>query len=116
MSQIEIHVGKLKKVELGEQTIEQFCYEKFRETDKDDLPKAYDSFEEWLLSEYYDEFIKANGVLYEILNHKGFDEGDDINQYFPQPDGTIDFVTMFYNGGTCLSEMLEEGLDNLNKR
>ena len=28
-------------------------------------------------------------------------------------DGTINFTYLFYNGGTCFSEMLEEGLNKV---
>jgi hypothetical protein len=30
-------------------------------------------------------------------------------------DGTITFVMQFYNGGTCLSECIEEELEKINK-
>jgi hypothetical protein len=33
----------------------------------------------------------------------------------PNEDGTITFFMEFYNGGTCLSEMIEEGLERLKK-
>jgi hypothetical protein len=31
-------------------------------------------------------------------------------------DGTISFIGQFYNGGTCLDEMLEEALDEMKEK
>ena len=30
-------------------------------------------------------------------------------------DDTYEFITWFYNGGTCLQEMLQEGFDQTSK-
>jgi hypothetical protein len=49
------------------------------------------------------------------MEHKELDGEDDINNLTENEDGTISFVTRFYNGGTCLTEMLEDGLKELNK-
>jgi hypothetical protein len=33
----------------------------------------------------------------------------------PNEDGTITFIQQFYNGGTCLSEVIEEGIRKIKK-
>lgn len=36
-----------------------------------------------------------------------------VNKFIINPDGSIDFVSMFYNGGTGFDEELQDGLDEL---
>jgi hypothetical protein len=43
------------------------------------------------------------------------DADDGIYQLTPNEDGTLSFTMRFYNGGTCLSECIEEELLKLNK-
>lgn len=68
---------------------------------------------EYLLDEYPDKYFylgdKNEGKFYEIVDRERFDEGDFFH-VLDQDDTTITFITSFYNGGTCLSEMLEENL------
>ena len=40
---------------------------------------------------------------------------DDIFKFWKNDDGSISFVAEFYNGGTCLSEIIEEGIKSINK-
>jgi uncharacterized protein with von Willebrand factor type A (vWA) domain len=37
----------------------------------------------------------------------------DLYEMEPNTDGTVSFTMRFYNGGTCLSECIEEGLEKL---
>jgi hypothetical protein len=48
--------------------------------------------------------------LFEIIDLKKFDDGEGINVGSRNLDGTIDFITQYYNGSCCLSEALEEVL------
>ena len=36
-----------------------------------------------------------------------------VNKFIINPDGSIDFVSMFYNGGTDFYEELQDGVDAL---
>jgi len=75
----------------------------------------YDGIEETLSElDLYEDFFYVNGTLYKNVDHVEASpyhaqnlEGNDINGY--------SYFMMFYNGGTCLSEMIENGLNKLNK-
>lgn len=59
-----------------------------------------------LTSECFDEYVVIKDDLYEVeskqLDPYGFFEISKVK------DGEYNFVASFYNGGTCLSELLEE--------
>lgn len=61
-----------------------------------------------------DEYILHNSSLYKV-NKTEHDPYDSSIQITDNKDGTLSFYCKFYNGGTCLAEMLEEGLDDLTK-
>lgn len=61
------------------------------------------------------QYCFYKNVIYKLDNYT-VDEGDYINEFNRNSDGSINFVSMFYNGGTVFSEELQEGLDKvLNK-
>ena len=45
--------------------------------------------------------------------HKEEEACDYVSYINKEPDGSYDFIMMFYNGGTCLSEMIGDELENL---
>ena len=51
-------------------------------------------------------------VIYKLDNYT-VDEGDYVNEFNRNSDSSINFVCMFYNGGTVFHEELQEGLDKL---
>lgn len=119
MSNMESHVGKLRKVQRNEgQSVEDWCREKCEDNGVPSmLPELYDSWKETLLYhlDFYEKFFFVNDEIWEVYEHREFDDDDDIYEITPNPDGTISFTMRFYNGGTCLSECIEEGLEQLNK-
>jgi hypothetical protein len=110
MSQTETHIGKLYRIECTSQE------EKATElmASKGERPSYYKTNLKWLLGEY-EAYVSTPTGLWGIMEHKELDGDDDINNLTENEDGTISFVTRFYNGGTCLTEMLEDGLRELNK-
>jgi hypothetical protein len=50
--------------------------------------------------------VKDQFWLIEFVKHKEFDEDEDLAELSINEDGTYDFTCQFYNGGTCLSEVL----------
>lgn len=52
--------------------------------------------------------------MYLLIEHEE-DEYADIIKTWKNEDGTISFVAEFYNGGTCLVEVLDDSLKKLNK-
>jgi hypothetical protein len=57
----------------------------------------------------------VNGEIWEAFDHIELDADDDIYQLTLNEDGTLSFTMRFYNGGTHLSECIEEELLKLNK-
>lgn len=123
MSYTELHTGKLKPIQYN-MSIEDF--KKWLET-KEGF--EVEDFEEYLEDEYtffqikdkskkykesmYIKYIYNKGTLYEMIEHSGEQEADYLDITEKLEDGTINFTYLFYNGGTCFSEMLEEGLNKV---
>ena len=117
MSDVEIHIGKLRKVDLNNKSLEDWCKEQCSLkgiTEKDSYNEDWvEQFKSELFSnEKY--FIVSNQV-FEAFEHKEF-EYDDIYYLKDNKDGTFDFVMKFYNGGTCLSECIEEELEKIYEK
>jgi len=109
MSETENHKGKLRIVPLLdgeslEEQCERICILNSCRFDQ----RYHNTWVDCLIDEAYSEFIIVNNILFEIYDHKRFD--DYSFEVTEDPDGTYSFVGSFYNGGTCLSEMLEDGL------
>jgi hypothetical protein len=115
MSHTETHFGKLRKVNLGEQTIEQWCESKCRENGTNEIESYHDNWVEQFRDDYYKKYFIVKDEIWEAYDHIESDR-EDVDVMIPQPDGSIMFVMQFYNGGTCLSEMIEEGLERINKQ
>jgi hypothetical protein len=120
MSQTEHHIGKLRKVVINEgSSVEDWCREKCQELGVPSmLPELYDSWEETLKYHLnlYEKYFFVNGEIWEAFEHIENDGFDDIDIMIPNEDGTITFIQQFYNGGTCLSEVIEEGLEKLKNK
>jgi len=61
----------------------------------------------------YLKYIFKDGVLYEMTEHSGELETDNLDITRKDENGDVFFAYMFYNGGTCFSEMLEDGLKSI---
>ena len=118
MSQTESHIGKLRRIHIPENySIEDWCREKCEDNGVPSmLPELYVSWQETLLYhlDFYEKYFFVNGEIWESFGHKEMN-GDDIYEIEPNEDGTLSFTMQFYNGGTCLSECIEEGLERLKK-
>lgn len=136
MSEMEIHVGKLKRVDLSnyDNNIEKFFEEQFRKTftefTEQEIQDAYQRavdynyrgnkgpWEFLFQDTYCDEFMEdkyyvVNGSIYEIIEEEELDPYDDISILKDNGDGTYDYFMTFYNGGTCLRECIEYELEKL---
>lgn len=124
MSYTEKHIGKLVEVDFDKNgtTPEQFyrmlCeyhnYNNLTVTKYRD-PYTYKSWEDLYWNELWDEdnLYKADGKVYKLVEHVKTE--DDIFKFWKNADGSISFAVEFYNGGTCLSEMIEEGVREVNR-
>ena len=78
-------------------------------------PYTYKSWEEMYWEELWDKdnLYRVDGKVYKLVEH--VDIEDDIFKFWKNADGSISFVAEFYNGGTCLSEIIEEGIREVNR-
>ena len=113
MSNYELHQGKIKKVET-ELSCEEFAKQEFiKITGKDTIPKGYNNFIEALRDES-EEFYFIKSKIYRIENNE-LDGDSDIFQYKELEDTSIEYTLRFYNGGTDLSEQIEEIISKVDK-
>lgn len=111
MSEVKSYSGRLKPIKLKDETIEEYSERKCHKLDIHSFRDCYDSWVETLESESSKYFWDSvNEILYKVklreLQSESF-----IEMHKNETSG-YDFVTSFYNGGTCLKEMLQEGLDS----
>lgn len=62
----------------------------------------------------YWEDARVNGIK-EVIEDKEEEDTQDISILTPNNDGTYSYIMQFYNGGTCLNEMLEDSIKNLKE-
>jgi len=124
MSYTELHTGKLKPIgKISLQELQAWVETKPNLEIEDFEEKMEDEYEYFEIRDktkkykepFYIKYIWNKGTLYEILEHSGEQEADFLDLTNQNSDGTINFTYLFYNGGTCFSEMLEEGLNKINK-
>lgn len=114
MSYTEFHTGKLRKVDTGDLTMEQYCEKRCK-----DLNKSLSSYNDNYAREFVDssdKFIILEEELYEFIEHEELEDENFFMKLMPNSDGTISFIGQFYNGGTCLSEMLEDAFKELKNK
>lgn len=114
MSQTETHFGKLKKVEINT-SLEEWFKEKCKEKGIEELPPYSDDWKDAFCDKFREKFFIHEEEVWEAIDHIETDS-EDIDIMIPNVDGTITFVMQFYNGGTCLSEVIEEGLVRLKTK
>jgi hypothetical protein len=115
MSELERHIGKIKKVDLDNYTVEGWCEKKCKSIGLG-LGEHYESYKEALLLEPYPAIvIEVDNTLWEVIEDKEEEDTEDMSILIPNNDGTYSYIMQFYNGGTCLSEMLEDGIKNIKE-
>ena len=57
--------------------------------------------------------VKDIPVMIKYDYHKEEEACDYVSYINKGPDDSYDFIMMFYNGGTCLSEMIGDELEHL---
>lgn len=115
MSHTETHIGKLRKVDFQGKTKEEWCEMKCREMGKTEIDLYNHSWEEQLRDTAYQKYFFANGEIWQAFEHRELDDTD-LYELIPHEDGTVSFAMQFYNGGTCLTECIEEQLEKLSKK
>ncbi len=112
MSETNTETGKLIKYQKEKETVNECCKRILEEKDIKDL--SYNETPlEFIQCELSGEFFVHHWV-YKIENFKSM-SGEDICELSVNDDNSIDFVVQYYNGGTCLEEMLEYGINKLKE-
>ena len=79
---------------------------------KEERDKYYKDVEEIDDYELEDNgYVVINGNCIYKVELEDFDAYDDFVEITQVQDGVYEFVTQFYNGSTCLKEMLQKGFD-----
>ncbi len=116
MSRTETYRGILRKVQAdGLFDLEFYCKIVLEQHGFNGLSSGCKTYTESIYEELDDKFIVLDGGLYEFIEKE--DLGEDYFCYMKKNDGgTINFITQFYNGGTCLNEMLEDELIRISNK
>lgn len=105
--------GEFRKIDLQGKTIEKWCEEYCKikgETGKWESQTWRDFF----FDMYGDEYFVVNDEIYQILEVEDLDYHCYYVHVGKLDANTYSFFTTYYNGVICLTECLEDGLDNIN--
>ena len=110
MSCYEAHRGVLKKVDTD--NIRQYLFS--LTNNKTAFDEDYDIDEFIYNNSLESKYIVLKNGLYEWLEHEcKYDEEDDFCDLKENQDKTISIHAQFYNGGTCLNEVLNDEWNKL---
>ena len=116
MSEYEHKRGRIvlvekEKTETTEDFFKRVLADKF---DDEEWEDADGNIYEFLsMSDLGEEFFYAKEKLYKAFDVEDVDPYDDLQILKEDPRGGYWFEMKYYNGGTCLSEMVEESLEKL---
>lgn len=114
MSDYESHSGKIRKVQPQDNELfEDTCKRLWLENGKSEE----DYCEGELFNEFYKKYINVNDEsIWEIFEHQDLGEEEDMFcRLHDNKDGTFSFHTRYYNGGTCMTEMIADSLEEKEK-
>ena len=114
MSYTELHTGKFKIVAKGVDEIDTYASENNLTGQVE--RKEYNGKVSYYIdnSEGYDIVnVKGTPVMIKYDYHTEDEAYDFVSHMDKNPDGSYNFIMMFHNGGTCLSEMLAYELKDL---
>ena len=111
MSEQQIRKGIFKEIDLQGKSIEDWCKEYCLEHNMTNKFED-ESWEEYLFDARWEEFFIVKNRLFQIIKNKGVNY-----RYYTQidklEDNTYSFYSTYYDGGTCLTERLEDELGNI---
>ena len=104
------HTGTLTKVDTKGLTVEEYC-EHLCKKHGYEIAYEEDTYATTLM-DTDDTYKILNGELYRCNDTK-YEDSSYLVNIRSNGDGTYEYVAQFYNGGTWLDEVLEEGLNKL---
>ena len=82
--------------------------------ERDEYYKYAEEIDEYELED--NGYVVINGnCIYKVELDKEFDVYDNFVEVNQVQDGVYEFITQFYNGSTCLKEMLQDGFDKIRQ-
>ena len=108
MSYTETHTGKIKKIPFDSTYTDK---EKIEAMQNMGYEFSYLEDDFSYAESKNEDFIKIGDDYYSVIEHQEVEDGYSI--FKKNDDGSIFYLTSFYNGGTCLEEMLETGIKGL---
>jgi len=117
MSDYESHTGRLiLQKRLENENDKEYFQRVLGSKFKEEYWAEEESMQEFLgMCNIFEEYFYANDKLYLNTEHKELDPYDDIQELDGDDENGYTYYMRFYNGGTCLSEMIEESLEQKNK-
>lgn len=110
MSEQQTKQGKFKEIDLKGKTIEEYCKEYCVSRG---VVKSHDeTWSEFFFDTYYYKFFVVNDRLFQFIEIEELD-GVNYTKIDKEEDGTYSFYSTYYNGGTCLTECLENKLKKI---
>ncbi len=113
MSDMEYHTGSFKEI-----CVEQTTFESKIRHALDVLKISLGKYGEVDMEGEYvasENLLYTNGSLYHV-NDTEYEDASDMNSAKKLEDGTYVYTTIFYNGGCCLSEALEDVIKKAEKK
>lgn len=117
MSNTETHTGTLVKFPRKENEQDKEYLQRLLEFEKKPFKEIVwdNDIQEYLEAEDIENILYYKGTFYLNKNHIELEDGDDLDT-FRKTDIGIEYAVSFYNGGTYLEEVLEEGLEGLERK
>jgi len=109
MSETVKKIGKLKLIFEGKtkDDLLNYCKNNFTIPEEDKRFYTENEILHYLVDELLNYLVVKNRILFEIIDKKEFEDLDGTT-ISKNEDGTYNFTSIFYNGGTSLNECLED--------
>ena len=120
MSDYETHKGILRPTDLTKEDVVREYLTNYSGDNKwilNDKKRILDNkpLSEGFINEHFndiDDYFGINGKVYRIEDTR-FDEEDDLLVMGENPDGSLEYLVRFYNGGCGFGEALEDSYNKL---
>lgn len=117
MSQMETHIGKMIEVDMNGLSLKEWCKNYCQQNGINEIESYCETWIEQFNDEFSHEngYVIANDKVYQIIDDDEGNNEEDIFYVRQNPDGSINYVVQYYNGGCCFSEAIEYALDRMKE-
>lgn len=71
------------------------------------MPSYYDTWEEYLICEFYDYYVVVGENVYRIISKQQIDYDESTFDLTKLQDEEYKYNVRYYNGGCCFSEAIQ---------